>query len=71
MGVSTVHAGNGLWLDGGKQECLVLWHTLPQWAGIIADWARSFAIDVTTVEELSSGDEVQGTGDPSWWCRPE
>ena len=40
----------------------MLWHTTQQWAGLIADWARSLAIDVTTVDEISSGDESHGTG---------
>ena len=61
-------AGNALWLDSSKQQCLVLWHSLRQWADLIADWARSFAVDVTTVEELSAGDEVQGTGEPRAVC---
>ena len=42
----------------------MLWHTTQQWASLIADWARSLAIDVTTVDEISSGDEAHGTGAP-------
>lgn len=61
---SSCHAGNALWLDGSQQQCLVLWHTTQQWASIIADWARSLAIDITTVDEISGGDEAHGTGRP-------
>ena len=57
--------GNALWLDSGQRVCLILWHTAEQWADIILSWARSVGMEesVTTLDELSSGDEVQGTGE--------
>lgn len=56
--------GNGLWLDKGQQQCLILWHKLDAWAQIIYEWARNSGLQdsVMTIDELSSGDEVQGTG---------
>ncbi|KAK9785780.1 hypothetical protein WJX73_007654 [Symbiochloris irregularis] len=58
-----VARGNGLWLDNNQRTCLVLWHTAEQWADIVYEWARSLGLEgsVTTVDELSTGDEVQGT----------
>ncbi len=58
--------GHGLWLDRGQQQCLILWHKLDAWAQIIYEWARSSGLQdsVMTIDELSSGDEVQGTGRP-------
>ena len=57
-------AGNGLWLDRGQQQCLVLWHKLDTWSDIIYEWARSSGLQdsVMTIDELSCSDEVQGTG---------
>lgn len=59
-----VLAGNGLWLDSNQRVCLILWHTADQWADRIYTWARSLGLEesVTTIDDLSSGDEVQGTG---------
>lgn len=34
-------AGNGLWLDKQQRQCLILWKTVPEWAGAIYSWARS------------------------------
>lgn len=34
-------AGNGLWLDKAQRACLILWKTIPEWAGAIYTWARS------------------------------
>jgi len=59
-------AGHGLWLDRGQQSCLILWKKLEAWAATIHEWARSSGMQdsVMTVDELSSGDEVRGTGEP-------
>jgi hypothetical protein len=56
--------GNGAWLDKEKQRCLVLWKKVGEWADTIYSWARSVGMEdgVTTVEELSSGDDVKDTG---------
>lgn len=66
-------AGNALWLDDSQRMCLVLWHSAEQWGDIILLWARSVGMEesVTTIDELSSGDEVQGTGAmPRWQHTP-
>ena len=57
-------AGNAVWLDNSQRTCLILWHTAEQWADIVYNWARSLGLEesVTTIDELSSGDEVRGTG---------
>jgi len=59
-------AGVGRWLDAGQRRCLVLWRPLAGWADAIYGWARGAGLEdsVTTVDELSSGDEVAGTGAP-------
>ncbi|KAK9819282.1 hypothetical protein WJX81_008499 [Elliptochloris bilobata] len=55
--------GAGRWLDAGQRRCLVLWRPLAGWADAIYGWARGAGLEdsVTTVDELSSGDEVAGT----------
>lgn len=57
-------AGAGRWLDPGQHRCLMLWRPVAGWADAIHAWARGAGLEdsVTTVEELSSGDEVAGTG---------
>ncbi len=57
-------AGAGLWLDGRQSRYLVLWRPLAAWADAIYTWARGAGLEdsVTTVDELSAGDEVAGTG---------
>ena len=57
-------AGSAQWLDKGQQRCLVLWKTLAEWAGALHGFARDFGLQdsVMTLDELSSGDEVRGTG---------
>ena len=59
------HAGRAAWLDKDKMRCVVLWKTHPEWASTIAAWARDcgHTDSVVTLEELSSGDDVDGTGD--------
>eukprot|EP00884_Botryococcus_braunii_P019777 jgi/Botrbrau1/6483/Bobra.0034s0056.1 len=60
---SLIANGNGLWLDKEKQRCLVLWKKLGEWADTIYSWVRSQGLEssVMTVEELHSGDEVEGS----------
>ena len=43
----------------------MLWRPLAGWADAIYDWARSVGLEdsVTTVDEISAGDEAAGTGD--------
>ena len=57
--------GGGRWLDAGQRQCLVLWRPLAGWADAIYDWARGVGLEdsVTTVDEISAGDEAAGTGD--------
>ena len=57
-------AGNGKWLDKGRQQCLVLWKKLEEWAATVYGLVRELGMQeaVMTVDELSSGDEVRGTG---------
>ena len=57
--------GHGLWLDRGQQHCLILWKKLEVWAQTMYEWARNSGLQdsVMTIDELSSGDEVQGTGE--------
>ena len=57
-------AGNGRWLDKGRQQCLVLWKKLEEWASTVYGLVRELGMQeaVMTVDELSSGDEVRGTG---------
>ena len=58
-------AGNGLWLNKTKSQCLVLWKKLPDWAKEIYQWAQSVGLEqsVTTVDEISQGEDCRGTGD--------
>ena len=55
--------GGGAWLDKEQRAVLVLWRSLPEWAALIAEWARGAGYDggVITLHELSEGEEVQGT----------
>ncbi len=56
--------GSAQWLDKGQQRCLVLWRALAEWADTLHGFARDFGLQdsVMTLDELSSGDEVRGTG---------
>lgn len=58
-----VESGRAAWLDKEKNRCLILWKTPKEWAAAIYDWARSFGLNdsVFTIDDLSAGDEVQGT----------
>ncbi|CAK0782296.1 hypothetical protein CVIRNUC_005622 [Coccomyxa viridis] len=58
-----VSRGNGRWLDKGRQQCLVLWKKLEEWAATVYGLVRELGMQeaVMTVDELSSGDEVRGT----------
>lgn len=57
-------AGHGLWLEKTQSSCLILWKKLDAWAQTIHEWARNNGMEdsVMTVDELSSGPEVMGTG---------
>lgn len=57
-------AGRAAWLDKDKVRCLIYWKTPAEWASTIAAWARDCALidSVVTLEELSSGEDVAGTG---------
>lgn len=57
-------AGHGLWLDKQQDSCLVLWKSLDAWAQTLRQWARSVGMQdsVTTLDDLSTGAEVVGTG---------
>jgi hypothetical protein len=62
--------GSALWLDQQKQSCLILWRRIEEWAQAIAGWASTYGVSdaVMLVEELSSGDDVRGTG--AWGAGP-
>ena len=53
-----------MWLDKGQRACLVLWRSLPGWADVLWQWARASGMEnsVATIDDLSSGDDVRGTG---------
>lgn len=57
-------ADGAAWLDKDKSRCLVLWKTIAEWADVIQRWVSSYGQQdsVFAIEELSSGDDVQGTG---------
>lgn len=58
-------AGNALWLDKSHQHCLVLWKKLGEWADTLYSFVRQYGLQdsVLTLDELSSGDDVKGTGE--------
>ncbi|GAB4817881.1 hypothetical protein N2152v2_004927 [Parachlorella kessleri] len=58
-----VQSGNGLWLDKGQRQCLILWKTVPEWSQTIYQWARGLGLveSVVTLDELANGDESRGT----------
>ena len=64
QGCNMCCSGRGLWLDKQQRYCLVLWKTIEEWAGVVSDWAAGsgMADEVVTLDELSRGDEVRGTG---------
>ena len=51
-------------MDKEKGRCLVLWKTVPEWAEAIGAWVLSdgHQDSVFSLEDLSSGDDVLGTG---------
>ena len=57
-------AGRAAWLDKEKGRCLILWKTVPEWAEAVGSWVQSCGHQdsVFSLEDLSSGDDVQGTG---------
>ena len=59
-------AGNARWVDKGRRQCLVLWKKPEGWADTVYSLVRGLGMQesVMTVDELSSGDEVAGTGGP-------
>lgn len=70
--VTWAHAGRAAWLDKDKTRCIILWKTHPEWASTIIAWARDcgHTDSVVTLEELSSGDDVDGTGDALYCSGP-
>ncbi len=58
------NAGNARWLDKDRTQCLVLWKKMEEWAATVYSIVRELGMQesVMTVDELSSGDEVAGTG---------
>lgn len=57
-------AGNAQWLDKDRGQCLVLWKKIGEWADALYGVARDLGLQdsVMTIDELSSGVEVKGTG---------
>lgn len=57
-------AGRAAWLDKGKSRAMILWKTHAEWADAIYSWACGFGLNdsVLTVDDLSSGDDVESTG---------
>lgn len=58
-----VSQGRAAWLDKGKSRAMVLWKSHAEWADSIYEWARSFGLNdsVMTIDEVSAGDDVEGT----------
>ncbi|XP_017972291.1 PREDICTED: vacuolar protein sorting-associated protein 25 isoform X1 [Theobroma cacao] len=58
-----VSEGRAEWLDKGHRKCLILWHRIQDWAGIILNFVKDngFEDSVMTVEEIRSGIESRGT----------
>lgn len=58
-----VAKGNARWLDSQKQQCLILWRKVEEWAQVILGWANTYGVQdsVMLLEDLSSGDDVRGT----------
>lgn len=58
-----VTRGNARWLDPQKQQCIVLWRKVDEWAQVILGWAQAYGVadSVMLLEDLSSGDDVRGT----------
>ena len=57
---------------------MILWKTHAEWADAIYSWARGFGLNdsVLTVDDLSTGDDVESTGDTPdqllmWGCNAE
>ncbi|KAK4364703.1 hypothetical protein RND71_016061 [Anisodus tanguticus] len=48
------------WMDKGHRKCLVLWHSIQDWADLIV---KEYGLEdsVMTVEEIRSGTESRGT----------
>lgn len=57
-----VAQGRSEWLSSDQRQVLVLWHTLRQWADKILAIVRDYNLKVMTLDDVSSGDEVQNTG---------
>lgn len=58
-----VSEGRAEWLDKGHRKCLILWHRIQEWAGIILNFVKDNGLEdsVMTVEEIRSGIESRGT----------
>jgi len=59
-----------MWLDPQKQQCLILWRKIEEWSQLILGWAATYGVSdsVMLLEDLSSGDDVRGTGEQSSGC---
>lgn len=58
-----VSEGRAEWMDKGHRKCLILWHRIQEWAGIILNFVKDNGLEdsVMTVEEIRSGIESRGT----------
>lgn len=58
-----VSEGRAEWIDKGHRKCLILWHRIQEWAGIILNFVKDNGLEdsVMTVEEIRSGIESRGT----------
>ncbi len=57
--------GSVEWLDKSKRQALVLWRKIPEWAATIYSFVKTYGLgdSVMVVDELSTGDDVRGTGE--------
>ncbi|KAJ7296537.1 hypothetical protein O6H91_Y117300 [Diphasiastrum complanatum] len=50
-------------MDKGHKKCLILWRRIQDWADLILEFVHEYGLEegVTTLEEIRTGDETQGT----------
>lgn len=58
------NTGRAQWLDRDKRQCLILYKTYDEWASLLRSWAEGQGLsdEVVLLDDLHSGQEVQGTG---------
>ncbi|KAJ7296536.1 hypothetical protein O6H91_05G026700 [Diphasiastrum complanatum] len=58
-----VSEGRAEWMDKGHKKCLILWRRIQDWADLILEFVHEYGLEegVTTLEEIRTGDETQGT----------